>query len=37
MVAKGMAHYEYLSTINLGIPVAHLLVAKCRPVASKLG
>ncbi len=37
VIAKGMAHYEYLSTISLGTPIAHLLVAKCRPVASKLG
>ncbi len=37
VIAKGMAHYEYISTINLGRPVAFLLVAKCCPVAESLG
>ncbi len=37
IIAKGMAHYEYLSTMSLGRPVLHLLIPKCRPVASSLG
>ncbi len=37
VIAKGMAHYEYLSTMNLGRPVLHLLIPKCRPVSSSLG
>ena len=39
VIAKGMAHYEYLSDkLNLlGKPVLFLLRAKCRPVASSLG
>ena len=40
IVAKGMAHYEYLSTIpveEIGRPVIHMLVPKCGRVASSLG
>jgi len=33
VVSKGMANYEYLSTIDLGKPVAYLLIAKCNVVA----
>ncbi len=36
MIAKGMANYESLSEIDLPCPVAHLLRAKCIPVASSL-
>lgn len=38
IVAKGMAHYEYLSdkVSDLGKPVLFLLKAKCRPVATSL-
>jgi uncharacterized protein with ATP-grasp and redox domains len=36
-VAKGMANLESLSDGGLGIPVAHLLRAKCAPVAHLLG
>lgn len=37
IVAKGMAHFEYLSEVNLGKPIAFLLVPKCDPVARVLG
>ncbi len=40
VVAKGMAHYEYLSTISverLGAPVLHMLIPKCLRVAESLG
>jgi len=37
VVAKGMAHYETLSELELGRPVAFLLRAKCEPVARSLG
>ncbi|ABW01653.1 damage-control phosphatase ARMT1 family protein [Caldivirga maquilingensis] len=37
VVAKGMAHFEYLSEVNLGKPTAFLLVPKCGPVARVLG
>ncbi|MEZ0393763.1 MAG: ARMT1-like domain-containing protein [Desulfurococcaceae archaeon] len=37
VVAKGMAHYEYLSEVDVGRPVLFLLVAKCEPVAASLG
>lgn len=37
VVSKGMANYEYLSGIDLGRPIAFLLVPKCRPVADSLG
>lgn len=37
IIAKGMAHYEYISTIDLGKPVAHLLTPKCEPVAEASG
>ena len=37
MIAKGMANYESLSEMDLGIPVAFLLRAKCVPVARSLG
>ncbi len=36
LIAKGMAHWEYLSEINLGKPVIHLLVPKCSVIAEKL-
>ncbi|MGC8570333.1 MAG: damage-control phosphatase ARMT1 family protein [Caldivirga sp.] len=36
IVAKGMAHFEYLSEVNLGKPIAFLLVPKCDPVARVL-
>ncbi|KUO84617.1 MAG: hypothetical protein AT709_01840 [Caldivirga sp. MG_3] len=37
VVAKGMAHFEYISEVDLGKPVAFLLIPKCRPVAEALG
>ncbi|MET1102387.1 MAG: ARMT1-like domain-containing protein [Pyrodictiaceae archaeon] len=37
IVAKGMSHWEYLSEIDLGRPVYHLLVAKCSVIAEALG
>ena len=37
IIAKGMANYESLSDADLGVPIAFLLRAKCRPVASSLG
>jgi len=37
VVAKGMAHYETLSELELDRPVAFLLRAKCEPVARSLG
>ncbi len=36
VIAKGMAHYETLSEIDIGRPVAFLLKAKCGPVAASL-
>jgi uncharacterized protein with ATP-grasp and redox domains len=36
IIAKGMAHYEYISTIDLGKPVAFLLIPKCDVVALAL-
>ncbi|WP_291764635.1 damage-control phosphatase ARMT1 family protein [Caldivirga sp. UBA161] len=37
VVAKGMAHFEYLSEVDLGKPTVFLLVPKCGPVAKVLG
>ena len=37
VIAKGMANYESLSDADIGTPIAFLLRAKCRPVASSLG
>ncbi|MET1159585.1 MAG: ARMT1-like domain-containing protein [Thermoprotei archaeon] len=37
IIAKGMAHYEYLSELNTGKPVLHLLIPKCDPIARSLG
>lgn len=37
LVAKGMANYESLSEYGGLPPVAFLLAAKCRPIASRLG
>lgn len=39
VVAKGMANYEYVSSIEavLGKPVIYTLVAKCNPIARDLG
>lgn len=37
VIAKGMANYESLSDEDLGVPVAHVLRSKCRPVAESLG
>jgi uncharacterized protein with ATP-grasp and redox domains len=36
VIAKGMDHYEYISTIDLGKPVVFLLIPKCDVVASAL-
>lgn len=37
VVAKGMAHFEYLSETSIGKPVLHVLIPKCAPVARALG
>lgn len=37
VIAKGMANYESLSEYTDLPPVAHLLAAKCRPIAQRLG
>lgn len=37
VVAKGMANYESLSDEDLGVPVAHVLRSKCKPVSESLG
>ena len=37
IVAKGMAHFEYLSTLDLNKPVLFLLVPKCQTLSNILG
>ena len=37
LIAKGMANYESLSDEDMGVPVAHVLRSKCKPVAESLG
>lgn len=37
VIAKGMANYESLTEYSGLPPVAHLLAAKCRPIAERLG
>lgn len=37
IIAKGMANYESLSDEALVVPIAHVLRAKCVPVANSLG
>jgi len=36
VIAKGMAHYEYISEIKLDKPIAFLLIPKCEPIAESL-
>ncbi len=36
VIAKGMAHYEYVSELKLGKPIFFMLRAKCEPVAREL-
>ena len=36
IISKGMAHYEYLSEVNLGKPIFYLLIPKCEPIAKSL-
>lgn len=36
IIAKGMAHYEYLTELNLNKPIIYMLKAKCKPVAQNL-
>ena len=36
LIAKGMANYESLADMEVPLPVAYLLRAKCLPVASSL-
>ncbi len=36
IIAKGMAHWEYIIEIELGKPVYHLLVPKCTVIAEAL-
>lgn len=35
--AKGMAHYEYLSEVEIHKPIIFLLIPKCKPIADSLG
>lgn len=37
IVAKGMAHFEYISTLDLDKPVLFLLVPKCHTLSDVLG
>ncbi len=37
IVAKGMAHWEYIIEIDLGKPIYHLLVPKCSVIAETIG
>ena len=39
IIAKGMAHFEYLTDVEdiIGKPILYMLRAKCRPVARELG
>ncbi|MEM3926501.1 MAG: ARMT1-like domain-containing protein [Desulfurococcaceae archaeon] len=37
IIAKGMANFEYLYDIDLGKPIAFILIPKCDPVAAKIG
>ena len=37
VIAKGMGNYESLSDEPLPVPIAHILRAKCIPVASSIG
>ncbi len=39
IIAKGMAHFEYLTDIKdiIGKPILYMLRAKCRPIARELG
>mgnify|MGYP001130173014 CR=1 FL=1 len=37
VIAKGMGHYETMTDRSWTQPVLHVLVAKCRPVATHLG
>jgi len=37
IIAKGMGNYESLSDEPLPVPIAHILRAKCIPVASSIG
>ncbi|ADV65269.1 damage-control phosphatase ARMT1 family protein [Desulfurococcus mucosus] len=37
IIAKGMAHFEYLYEAGIGKPVLFILTPKCNPVAAALG
>ena len=39
IIAKGMAHFEYLTDVEdiIGKPILYMLRAKCKPVARELG
>ena len=37
VIAKGMAHYEYLQDVELSVPTVYMLKAKCKVMASSLG
>lgn len=37
IIAKGMAHYEYLTDIDIGKPVLHIFIPKCDPISRSLG
>ncbi len=37
VIAKGMGHYETMTERNWNRPILHVLIAKCRPIASSLG
>ncbi len=37
VIAKGMANYETLTEIDLGVPVFHLMTLKCEAIAENVG
>ncbi len=37
IIAKGMANYETLTEVDLGVPVFHLMTLKCEAVAESIG
>ena len=37
VIAKGMGHYETMTERDWNQPILHLLIAKCRPIATSLG
>ncbi len=37
IIAKGMANYETLTEVDLGVPIFHLMTLKCEAVAESIG